>query len=68
MDDAKITLFAARKNIGLTQVEAAKQLGVSKSTLQNWESAKTFPNQPEIERLCKLYNLRYERINFCPSN
>ena len=39
----KITLAAARVNAGLSQQEAAKALGVSVATLQNYESGKTVP-------------------------
>jgi DNA-binding transcriptional regulator YiaG len=66
LSEPKITLMAARKNIGLTQVEAAKQLSVATSTLQSWERGITHPNRPEIDRLCSLYNLRYDCINFSP--
>lgn len=62
----KITLMAARKNAGLTQIDAAKMLNIGVTTLQNWEKGKTYPNQPEIEKLCKLYNIRYDYINFLP--
>lgn len=62
----KMTLMAARKNIGLTQAEAAKRLSVATSTLQSWEKGITYPNQPEIDKLCSLYNLRYDCINFSP--
>ena len=34
----KITLEAARTNAGLTINEAAKKLGVSRSTIINWEN------------------------------
>ena len=64
----KISLLAARKNAGLTQVEAAKGLGVAVTTLKNWEKSITYPNQPEIEKLCSLYNVCYDCLNFCPKN
>ena len=62
----KITLKAARKNVGLTQIDAAKVLGIAPSTLRNWENGITYPGQPEIEKLCALYNLKYDYINFLP--
>lgn len=64
----KFTLVAARKNIGLTQVEAAKNLGVATSTLSNWEKGITYPAQPDIDKICRLYNLKYDYINFLPDD
>lgn len=63
----KITLSAARKNVGLTQIEAAKRLGIATSTLRSWEQGITYPGQPYIEKLCTLYNLKYDYINFLPN-
>lgn len=62
----KISLMAARKNMGLTQQQAAERLGIGVSTLRNWEQGATFPDQPAIEKLCKLYALKYDYINFLP--
>ncbi len=62
----KITLGAARKNVGLTQMEAARKLGIAPSTLRSWERGITYPEQPEIERICARYNLKYDYINFLP--
>ena len=39
-----ITLKAARVNRNLNQKDAAKLIGVSLSTLQNYESGKRFPD------------------------
>ena len=60
----KITLQAARVNAGLTQQEAADEIGVGVSTLKNWECGKSFPNQPKIERLCEVYGVTYDQIFF----
>ena len=60
----KITLKAARVNAGYSQKAAAKALGVSNTTICNWENGKAFPKQPMIEKLCALYNLPYDSINF----
>ena len=64
----KLTLMAARKNKGLTQVEAAKRIGVGLSTLQSWERGVTYPDQPEIELICALYEVSYDCLKFCPRN
>ena len=60
----KITLKAARVNAGLTQNEAATEIGVAVSTLKNWESGKTFPKQPQIEAMCQLYGISYDILFF----
>ena len=60
----KITLAAARVNANLTQKQVAETLGVAVSTIKNWESGKTFPKQPMIEKLCELYGIPYDYINF----
>lgn len=60
----KITLKAARVNAGLSQGEAAKQIGVAVSTLRNWEAGKTFPNQPKIERMCEVYGIPFDVLFF----
>lgn len=64
----KISLAAARKNLDLTQKEAAAMLGVSNNTLCNWEKGKSFPDAQQIEKICELYCVSYDNINFLPSN
>jgi transcriptional regulator with XRE-family HTH domain len=60
----KITLRAARVNVGLSQQEAADKIGVAVSTLRNWESGKTFPNQPKIEKICEVYGISFDVLFF----
>lgn len=61
---SEITLKAARVNKGLTQDDACKILNVSKKTLGSWESGKTFPKQPAIEKMCELYGVKFDQIRF----
>lgn len=60
----KISLKAARVNARLSQREAAKMLGISNKTLCSWENGKTFPDQPMIEKICALYGVTYDMIDF----
>ena len=60
----QITLKAARVNASLTQSDVADKLGISISTLKNWEKGKTFPKQPQIEALCELYSVSYDNLFF----
>ena len=62
----KITLSAARVNAGYSQKTAAELLDISNKTLCNWEKGKSFPDQPMIDKLCNLYGVTYDMINFAP--
>lgn len=59
-----ITLKAARVNAGFTQAMVAEKLGMSVSTIKNWENGNSFPKQPAIEKLCELYGVTYDNIKF----
>ena len=60
----KISLRAARVNKGFTQEAAAKAINRSVSAIKSWENGKTFPKQPDIEKLCALYEVTYDSIDF----
>jgi len=60
----RLTLEAARRNKKLTQTKAAAEIGVSVSTLKNWEKNKSFPKQPQIERICEVYGCTYDNLIF----
>ena len=64
----KISLEAARVNAGLLQKEAAAKLGVSNKTLGNWENGTSFPNAQQIKKICELYVVSYDNINFLPND
>ena len=59
-----ITLKAARVNKNLTQVEAAKMLGISVDTLRQYEAGNTFPSVPTIGKIEALYSVSYNDIDF----
>lgn len=50
-----ISLKAARINAGLTQMEAAKRIGVTESTLISWEKHRKEPPFGKLLALCELY-------------
>lgn len=62
----KISIRAARVNVGLSQKEAADRLGVSNKTLGNWEKGITFPPADKIPAICALYGVPYDMLNFLP--
>ena len=63
----KITLEAARRNAGLTQKQAAKELKISNTTLGKWEKGESFPTADKIPEICELYGVHYDNINFMPA-
>jgi transcriptional regulator with XRE-family HTH domain len=64
----KFTIRAARVNVGLSQEDAARCLGVSKKTLGSWENGITFPPADKIPAICDLYGVPYDHLNFLPTN
>ena len=58
----QISLKAARVNAGLTQKEAAQEIGVDVSTILSWEKGKTSPKATHLEALCKLYHMPVDHI------
>ena len=65
----QLTLKAIRINIGWSQEEAAKNIGISQETLANYEKGKTFPDVPTIIKIEKAYNTEYKNIKFlCQEN
>ena len=60
----KLSLKAARTNVNLTQQQAADELKVSRDTISNWETGKSFPDALKIREIEKLYNIAYDDIIF----
>ncbi len=50
----QIKLKEARKRREFTQEEAAKELGISRTNITNYETGRT---EPDIETLCRLIEL-----------
>lgn len=63
-----MTLKAARVNLGMSQREAAKQLGLAVDTLSKYERGKSFPDVPIIQRIEQLYGISYNDLIFLPQN
>ena len=59
-----ISLKAARINAEMTQTEAAKALGISKSTLSNYEKYVTSPSIEASKRIAELYGLPTDDIKW----
>lgn len=64
----KMTLKAARVNAGLTQKEAAQELEISNKTLCSWETGASVPNVVQVGKICELYGVSYDHLDFLPVN
>lgn len=60
----KFTLASARVNAGYSQKNAAELLGISNKTLGSWEKYQSYPSADMIPKICDLYGIPYEQINF----
>lgn len=59
----KITLRAARVNVGLTVKEAAKELKVSYGTMWRWENEPQVIPTQKMAQMCELYHVKFEELN-----
>lgn len=64
----KWTLKAIRINLGLTQMQMAEKLGVSKETYLNYENYKTYPDVNIVKKIIKISKIDFNDIIFLPNN
>lgn len=69
----KLTLKACRVNVDATQKEMADAIGVTETTIGNWESGNTFPNAKQMGKVLdffasKGFDVQLDDINFLPKN
>lgn len=64
----RISLKAARVNADLSQQEAAKRLGISKATLQNYEAGNTVPDILMSRKIEEVYGFPMDYIFFGMNN
>jgi len=50
---------ALRKELGLTQEQAATALGVKRQAVGRWERGDRSPYSTNISRICRAFNVRY---------
>lgn len=60
----KISLKAARVNAGLTQMEAARELGIAPLTIVNWENGKHTPLRRKRQLIAVVYKTPMELIDW----
>ncbi len=61
--DFKITLEACRVNAKLKQCELADKIGVSRSTIGNWEKGRTSPTSLQLQKISMLTGIPIDYIN-----
>lgn len=62
MSDFKISIAAARTNAGLNQPEFAEKMGVSVSTVTNWEKGRTEPTSSQLRMISDLSGIPMDFI------
>ena len=62
----KVTLKTIREMRGLSQMDAAKAIGISVDTLSNYERGKSYPDIPVLRKIEKTYNIKYNQLIFLP--
>lgn len=64
----KLTLEAARVNAGYKQSEAAKKLGITQSTLSNWENNSTKLSYIDAIKIGEVYGVEPDMLFFGNKN
>lgn len=62
MSEIKMSLAAARVNAGMTQEQAARAIGVCKSTIIHWEKGRVDVPFSAVVQLCELYGVSVGNI------
>ena len=52
-----VKLKEARLQAGLTQENVAEEIQVTRQTISNWETEKSFPDIVSVIKLSTLYNI-----------
>ncbi len=55
-------LLQARKKCGLSQEQAAEQLGVSRQTISKWELDETLPDIQQAKKMAELYHVTLDEL------
>ncbi len=60
------TIRELRDEKGWTQLELANQLGVTPSTVYNWERGRFEPRLTQLRDLARVFAVRMDEIDFIP--
>ena len=50
----------------MTQAQAAEAIGISANTLSSYENGKSYPDVPMLQKMEKVYGVRYDQLIFRP--
>lgn len=64
----KVTLPVARKIARMTQKELAVAVGVSESTVINWEKERSEPTVGQAKKISEVTGIPLDSIIFLPTN
>ncbi len=62
------TIRELRDEKGWTQLELANHLGVTPSTVYNWERGRFEPRLSQLRDLARVFNIRMDEIDFIPES
>ncbi len=68
MEFEKVTLSVARIIAGLTQKGLASAVGVSETTVINWEKGRSEPTVGQAQKISEVVGRPLDCIIFLPSN
>lgn len=60
----KISIRAARVEVGLSQTKAAELLGTTKKTLSNWENYISYPDITYLDKFAEIYDIPRDQLYF----
>ncbi len=62
--DLSIALIQARVVRGLSMVEAAEEIGVTRNTIANWEKGHPVPGKATLDAIARVYGI--DRADLLP--
>lgn len=61
-NDFYLRLINLRKQLGISQAQAAREMGLSINALNNYERNVRLPNREAMKKLCDYYRVTYDYL------